>query len=161
MGYDCRHVNARLDAIAEVHRNSASLTLARMRDLLRRLPDLERGLSRIHFGRASPSELFRVLEAFQRVGRIFEDIDSPDEREEETGRDGPIRQAAGGSLRSSLLLDVVKSLPKVRPLVDALVSQIDVKRARDNNKENLHRDESKYPELEVKHFESANVTLAI
>ncbi|GAA5978239.1 hypothetical protein JCM10908_004283 [Rhodotorula pacifica] len=143
-------VEARLQAISEVHRNSASLTLSRIRDLLRHLPDLERGLSRIHFGRATPSELYRVLEAFQRVGGVFEDVDSPDEAEDESGpTNGPLRQAAGGSLRSSLLLDVVKKLPKVRPVADSLLAQIDVKRARDNNKEHLQIDISKYPELEA------------
>lgn len=145
-----RLVEQRLQAISEVHRNSASLTLSRIRDLLRHLPDLERGLSRIHFGRATPSELYRVLEAFQRVGRVFEEVDSPDEEQQAELGEGSLRQSAGGTLHSSLLLGIVKKLPRVRPIVDSLLAQIDVKRARDNNKEHLQTDVSKYPELEVR-----------
>lgn len=153
-----RLVEGRLDAIDEVQRNSASLTLARIRDLLRHLPDLERGLSRIHFGRATPNELFRVLEAFQRVGRVFVDVDSP--ADELGAVDGPIRQAAGGALKSTLWLELIKTLPKVRPLADKLVGQIDVKRARDNNKEHLHADASKYPELQVRDRGTKNVSFS-
>ncbi|TKA56264.1 hypothetical protein B0A53_01556 [Rhodotorula sp. CCFEE 5036] len=142
-------VEERLQAISEVHRNSASLTLSRIRDLLRHLPDLERGLSRIHFGRATPSELYRVLEAFQRVGRVFEEVDSPDEDQQAELGAGSLRQSAGGSLHSSLLLGIVKQLPRVRPIAESLLAQIDVKRARDNNKEHLQTDVSKYPELEA------------
>ncbi|GAA5970599.1 hypothetical protein JCM8115_000833 [Rhodotorula mucilaginosa] len=142
-------VEERLQAVSEVHRNSASLTLSRIRDLLRHLPDLERGLSRIHFGRATPSELYRVLEAFQRVGRVFEEVDSPDEDQQAELGAGSLRQSAGGSLHSSLLLGIVKQLPRVRPIAESLLAQIDVKRARDNNKEHLQTDVSKYPELEA------------
>lgn len=145
-----RLVEERLQAISEVHRNSASLTLSRIRDLLRHLPDLERGLSRIHFGRPTPSELHRVLEAFQRVGRVFDEVDSPDEDQQVELGEGSLRQSAGGSLHSSLLLGIVKRLPRVRPIADSLLAQIDVKRARDNNKEHLQTDVSKYPELEVR-----------
>lgn len=153
MAYPARLVEERLQAISEVHRNSASLTLSRIRDLLRHLPDLERGLSRIHFGRATPSELYRVLEAFQRVGQVFEEVDSPDEEQGDPQIElggGSLRQSAGGSLHSSLLLAIVKQLPRVRPIADSLLGQIDVKRARDNNKEHLQTDVSKYPELEVR-----------
>jgi hypothetical protein len=152
-----RLVEERLQAISEVHRNSASLTLSRIRDLLRHLPDLERGLSRIHFGRATPSELYRVLEAFQRVGRVFEEVDSPDEDQQAELGAGSLRQSAGGSLHSSLLLGIVKQLPRVRPIAESLLAQIDVKRARDNNKEHLQTDVSKYPELEVRPAHSSQV----
>ncbi|GAA6006379.1 mismatch repair protein MSH3 [Rhodotorula paludigena] len=143
-------VTERLDAISAIHSSSASLTLSKLRDLLRTLPDLERGLSRIHFGRASPHELLRVLEAFGRIGKVFVEVDSPDEDGEE-GEDGggPVRSAAGGRLKSTLLRSIVRDLPRVRETAEKLLGDIVVKRARDNDKEELFADEDKYPELKA------------
>ncbi|BGP22690.1 DNA mismatch repair protein MSH3 [Rhodotorula toruloides] len=140
-------VEERLDAISNIHRLSASLTLSKLRDLLKHLPDLERGLSRIHFGRATPNELLRVLEAFRRIGDVFVEVDSPDEAGAEDGDDGPIRTGVGGTLRSTLLKSIVKELPKVKHTADELLAEIDAKRARDNDKEELFADEDKYPDL--------------
>ncbi|GAA6029240.1 hypothetical protein JCM8097_003582 [Rhodosporidiobolus ruineniae] len=143
-------VNARLDAISEIHSASASLTLSKLRDLLRTLPDLERGLARIHFGRASPNELLRVLEAFRRVGDVFDEVDSPGEDEDEMDvdeQDGPVRRGAGGSLKSELLRRIVRELPRIKRPVKELLEQIEVKSARDNKKETLFTDEAKYPDL--------------
>ncbi|BGP29936.1 hypothetical protein JCM10296v2_001688 [Rhodotorula toruloides] len=140
-------VEERLDAIFDIHRLSASLTLSKLRDLLRHLPDLERGLSRIHFGRATPNELLRVLEAFRRIGDVFVEVDSPDEDNAEARDDGPIRTGAGGGLRSTLLKSVVKELPKVKQTADELLAEVDGKRARDNDKEELFVNEDKYPDL--------------
>uniref|UniRef100_A0A0K3CG19 DNA mismatch repair protein MSH3 n=1 Tax=Rhodotorula toruloides TaxID=5286 RepID=A0A0K3CG19_RHOTO len=140
-------VEERLDAISDIHRLSTSLTLSKMRDLLKHLPDLERGLSRIHFGRATPNELLRVLEAFRRIGDVFVEVDSPDEDNAEAGDDGPIRTGAGGGLRSTLLKSVVKELPKVKQTADELLAEVDGKRARDNDKEELFANEDKYPDL--------------
>lgn len=160
----CRGVNARLSAIFEIHSSSSSLTLSKLRDILRTLPDLERGLSRIHFGRASPNETLRVLEAFKRVGEVFDEVDSSGEADgdgdeamhevggggEEGEDEGPVRRRAGGSLKSELLRSVVKELPRIRGKVADLLSEIDVAAARDNKKEELFADESKYPDLEVR-----------
>ncbi|BGP13767.1 hypothetical protein JCM10213_006401 [Rhodosporidiobolus nylandii] len=157
-------VNDRLTAISEIHSASSSLTLSKLRDLLKSLPDLERGLSRIHFGRASPNELLRVLEAFQRVGRVFDEVDSPDEADEAMGdgdEDGPVRRGAGGSLKSSLLKGIVRQLPQVRGRVSELLAQLDVKAARDNKKETLFTDERKYPELQACKEELADTELAM
>ncbi|GAA5848304.1 hypothetical protein JCM8547_004473 [Rhodosporidiobolus lusitaniae] len=148
-------VAARHAAISEIHSLSSSLTLQKLRDLLRTLPDLERGLSRIHFGRASPNELLRMLEALKRVGSVFDEVDSPgeedeDEEMEEAEEDeGPVRKRAGGRLKSELLRSVVRELPKTGKTVEELVSQVEVKSARDNKKESLFVDEGKYPELQA------------
>lgn len=146
-----RLVEERLDALADIHRLSASLTLSKLRDLLKHMPDLERGLSRIGFGRATPNELLRVLEAFRRIGNVFADVDSPDEDGAGDGDDddGPIKTGAGGGLKSTLLKSVVKELPKVKQTADELLTEIDAKRARDNDKEELFVDEDKYPDLKV------------
>jgi hypothetical protein len=99
--------------------------------------------------------LLRVLEAFKKVGEVFDDVDSPDPDgdEEMTGggeEDGPIRRTAGGSLKSELLRGIVKELPRVRGKVAALLGEIDGAAARDNKKEQLFRDEGKYPDLQVR-----------
>ncbi|GAA5919780.1 hypothetical protein JCM1841_005854 [Sporobolomyces salmonicolor] len=140
-------VNDRLDAIGAIHSASSSLTLSKLRDLLRTLPDLERGLARIHFGRASPNELLRMLEALQRVGSVFDEVDSPDEDDDAMDADGPVRKGAGGGLKSSVLKGVVKQLPRIKKTVEGLLDQLEVKMARDNNKEGLFAKEEDWPEL--------------
>ncbi|GAA5986743.1 hypothetical protein JCM11641_007759 [Rhodosporidiobolus odoratus] len=152
-------VENRLNAISEIHSNASSLTLAKMRDLLRGLPDLERGLARVHFSRASPNELLRILEALSRVSKVFDEVDSPDEDGGTASglEEGPVRRAAGGSLKSSLLKGIVGELPKIRKKVEELLWQIDVKAARDNKKETLFQDEGKYPELQTCKAELADI----
>ncbi|GAA5863812.1 hypothetical protein JCM1840_005775 [Sporobolomyces johnsonii] len=140
-------VNDRLDAISAIHSASSSLTLSKLRDLLRTLPDLERGLARIHFGRASPNELLRMLEALQRVGSVFDEVDSPDEDDDAMDADGPVRKGAGGGLKSSMLKAVVKALPGIKKTVEGLLDQLEAKMARDNNKEDLFAKEEDWPEL--------------
>ncbi|GAA5932860.1 mismatch repair protein MSH3 [Sporobolomyces koalae] len=129
-------VNARLDAISEIHSANTSLALSKVRELLKTLPDLERGLSRIHFGRASTSELLRVLEALAKVGTVFDSLE---------GSEGGGSDAFG--LESELLKKIVVELPKVKTIVQGLTDQVNQKMARDGRKEDLFEREQDWPEL--------------
>ncbi|KPV75658.1 uncharacterized protein RHOBADRAFT_52699 [Rhodotorula graminis WP1] len=133
-------ITERHDALTAIHTSSASLTLSKLRDLLRTLPDLERGLSRIHLGRAKPQELLRVLESFVRTGRVFEELESEEAGEDEDG-------AGRGRIKSALLKRIVEDLPRVKDTAEALVGELELKAARDGNKEALFADEDKYPDL--------------
>ena len=137
-----RLITERHNALTAIHTSSASLTLSKLRDLLRTLPDLERGLSRIHLGRAKPQELLRVLESFVRTGRVFEELENEEAGEDE--RDG------GGRLKSALLKRIVDDLPRVRGTAEALLGELELKAARDGLKEALFVDEDKYPALKVR-----------
>ncbi|BGP37749.1 Mismatch repair protein msh3 [Rhodotorula kratochvilovae] len=132
-------IKARHDALSAIHAAHASLHLSKLRDLLRTLPDLERGLARIHLGRAAPAELLRVLEAFVRAGRVFEDAESEDggEGQEDVG------------VQSELLKGIVKDLPRVRGTAEALLAHLDAKAAREGDKEALFVDEGRYPALQA------------
>jgi DNA mismatch repair protein MSH3 len=141
-------VNNRLEAITEIldSTSTTNLALSRIRELLKTLPDLERGLSRIHFGRASPNELLRVLEALTKIGTLFDDLNPP----EEGGGGGGESSCSGDfGLKSQLLKDTVKELPKVRGIVKGLVDQVNGKMARDGRKEDLFVREQDWPELVV------------
>ncbi|GAA6022808.1 hypothetical protein JCM11491_006414 [Sporobolomyces phaffii] len=130
-------VNERLDAISEIHSANANLYLAKVRDLVKTLPDLERGLARVHFGRATPNELLRVLEALTKVGTVFSSAGLDD---------GP--SSDYGGLKSRLLVDSMRDLPKVKAIVKALCDQVDERMARDGKKEDLFEREQDWPELE-------------
>ncbi|GAA5910183.1 mismatch repair protein MSH3 [Sporobolomyces salmoneus] len=130
-------VNCRLDAISEIHSASSNLALSKLRELLKSLPDLERGLSRIHFGRATPDELLRVLEALTKIGTVFDQLASE-------GGGGEHREFG---LKSELLRETVRELPKIKGTVKGLVDQVNQKMARDGKKENLFEREQDWPEL--------------
>ncbi|GAA5830215.1 hypothetical protein JCM3766R1_002826 [Sporobolomyces carnicolor] len=127
-------VNQRLDAISEIHSATSNLALSKLRELLKSLPDLERGLSRVHFGRAGPNELLRVLEALTRVGSVFDEL----------GHDGG---STDFGLKSELLRSTARELPKIKRTVRELVDQVNQKMARDGRKENLFEREQDWPEL--------------
>lgn len=132
----CSAVNQRLDAISEIHSATSNLALSKLRELLKSLPDLERGLSRVHFGRAGPNELLRVLEALTRVGSVFDEL----------GHDGG---STDFGLKSELLRSTARELPKIKRTVRELVDQVNQKMARDGRKENLFEREQDWPELVV------------
>ncbi|GAA5990081.1 hypothetical protein JCM5350_001092 [Sporobolomyces pararoseus] len=133
----CEAVNQRLEAITEIHQSSSNLALSKIRELLKSLPDLERGLSRIHFGRASPNELLRVLESLMKIGNVFDQlvVDSGRVGDEEFG------------LKSQLLKQTVKELPKIKGIVKGLMEQVNGKMARDGKKEDLFERVQDWPEL--------------
>lgn len=111
---------------------SSALTICKLRELFRGLPDLERGLVRIHFGKATPAELVRVLQAFERVAKEFEAVD-----EEDVAKGA---KTASSGLKSQLLKDIVESLPRIREEVDGYLRAIDWGKAREGKKEEMFKE---------------------
>ena len=128
-------MNERLDAVEEIVKNAstAALTLSKLRDILKGLPDLERGLVRIHLGKATPVELARVLETFQRIANVFQHISKDEE-----GSAGV--KTATSVLHSPLLKAIVASLPAIRADVDRHLNKINTHRARENKKDEMFRE---------------------
>lgn len=126
-------VTDRLDAIDEINSNASASapTLFKLRELFRGLPDLERGLVRIHFGKASPPELVKVLQAFEGVAKVFEP--APDEDEE-------MVPTATSVLKSKLLRGVVQSLPRIKDAVGRFLSAIDWSKAREGQKAEMFKE---------------------
>lgn len=113
----------RVDAIEEVT-ESHSYLLGKLRGLLNGLPDLERGLARIHYGKSSPQELIRVLSAFQRIGDEFPNLPKD------------LSQSTVG-FKSSPINDAFYALPKIKPLVHRFLSMLDIPKAKEGRKADM------------------------
>lgn len=69
---DLIELESRADAVQEVAAKTGnSATLSKALELLSGLPDLEKGLARVTYGRAAPAELVRLLLALHRVATQF------------------------------------------------------------------------------------------
>ncbi|SCV69165.1 BQ2448_2185 [Microbotryum intermedium] len=131
----------RQDAVAEIIASGSNLTLSKLRGVFKGLLDLERGLVRIHFGRANTQELLRVLQAFSRVANVFGAID------EEEVRDGAATPQS--TVKSALLKQIVASLPQIKNDVDGylyvrsllqITSRIKTEQAKAGKKAELFHD---------------------
>lgn len=99
-----------------------------MRGLLGSLPDLEKGLSRIHCRRIKPPELLRLLNAFQRVAGDF-----------------TLHEASG--FKSQTLRDAISAFSNIRTTVTQLLKILDFRAAREGVKADLF-DSEQYPDLQ-------------
>lgn len=113
----------RVDAVEELL-ISQSYLLGKLRGLLNGLPDLERGLARIHYGKSTPQELLRVLSAFQRIGDEFHNLPKD------------LSQSSVG-FKSSMINDTFYALPRIKPLVQKFLSQINVAKAKEGAKADM------------------------
>lgn len=95
-----------------------------MRGLLKGLPDLERGLARIHYGKSTPQELVRVLSAFQRIADEFPNLPKD------------LKQTNVG-FKSDMVNDVFYALPALKPVVQEFISVMDTAKAREGKKEDI------------------------
>ncbi|KAL8292983.1 hypothetical protein RQP46_000677 [Phenoliferia psychrophenolica] len=120
----------RQEAIAEILANSGKAAIVRLRELFRGLPDLERGLVRLHFGKATPLELVKVLQGFQRVAGVLSGPDSAD------------------GVSSSLLKSIVRTLPCC-DVVEAFLDELNTGEAREGAKSDLFKEAPDSEELEA------------
>lgn len=101
--------------------HSQSYLLGKMRGLLKGLPDLERGLARIHYLKSTPQELVRVLSAFQRISDEFPNL--PEDM-----------QASSFGFKTELINETFKALPRIQPIVKRFCEQINLTKAREGSK---------------------------
>lgn len=124
-------IRERADAVDELVKSN-SLTVSKLTSLLKAMPDLERGLIRIHIGKATPIELVSVLWAFQRIGDVFAGLSDPQ-----------------NALDTTLLRQIAKSLPAASREAKTFLSQIDTTAARQNKKEDMFVDSDATEDLFV------------
>lgn len=106
--------------------------MVRLRQLFKGLPDLERGLVRIHVGKSTPLELLCVLQALSRVAEAC----------------GPETSA---SVKSPLLIAIANALPRIKKDVDARLAEIDATQAREGNKSDMFKpSEELFEDLQVR-----------
>ncbi|KAL1680878.1 muts domain V-domain-containing protein [Schizophyllum commune] len=125
---DKRVLDERVAAVEELV-SSASDKLVTLRQLLKRMPDLAKGLCKIQYGQCKPEELAILLTSFKRIGDAFPDVQAP----KDVG------------FQSNVLNEIIYALPKIKPAIDEIVSHISLKEAAAGNREHLWKDPGRYP----------------
>ncbi|KAF8610164.1 hypothetical protein BDV93DRAFT_483283 [Ceratobasidium sp. AG-I] len=123
----------RVDAVEEIL-NTKELKIERMQLLLKVLPIL--GLCRIQYRKATPLELATMLTAWNRVATALDPIATPKE----------------AGFESDILNDIAYALPTIRGPLAAIMGEIDLAQARDNEKAELWVDTEKYPKIDEAKF---------
>ncbi|KAJ7740749.1 muts domain V-domain-containing protein [Mycena maculata] len=122
----------RIDAVEEIV-DSSSEKLATLRQLLKRLPDLAKGLCRIQYKQCTPQELAILLPAFYKIGNAFPEIQTP----------------VDIGLKSRLLNDIILSLPRLKKPLGDLLAAINLKETAAGNKDCMWKDAStKFPSVD-------------
>ncbi|KAJ7940789.1 muts domain V-domain-containing protein [Mycena leptocephala] len=128
---DKSELRLRTEAIEEIIQSSSD-KLVSLRQVLKRLPDLAKGLCRIQYKQCTPQELAVLLSAFYKIGNAFATIQAP----------------ADVALKSKLLNDIILSLPPLKKPMRDLLDTINLKQAAEGKKDCMWRDSSKYPLVE-------------
>ncbi|GFZ42602.1 MutS protein homolog 3 [Saitozyma sp. JCM 24511] len=121
-------LQARVDAIEEIM-ESNTYHMEKLRSLLVNMPDLVKGLTRVQYGKATPSELSTILVGLTRVGSEFK----PNE---------------GQVFTSALLNSILKILPTIREPARQFLGAVNIKAAKENNEADLWTDPDKYPDVQ-------------
>ncbi|CCM03684.1 uncharacterized protein FIBRA_05828 [Fibroporia radiculosa] len=121
----------RISAVEEILADGTP-KLTHLRELLRRLPDLAKGLCRIQYGKCTPQELAVLLPAFSKIAAAFQ----------------PINGLHDAPFKSKILNEIVAALPNLREPMNELMASISLKMAKEGKKEALWADPDKYPEID-------------
>ncbi|KAJ9474845.1 DNA mismatch repair protein MSH3 [Pseudozyma hubeiensis] len=128
---DIDKLEERLDAVQAL-KDGKSYILRTLPGLLQGLPDLERGLARMTYGRATPTELATVLLSLNRVTQEFK-----------------AEEASTWNTNSSLIDTHLHSLTAGKLPVQKYLNQISIKEARANNLADLFPDPDLYPDIQT------------
>ncbi|KAJ7582852.1 muts domain V-domain-containing protein [Mycena floridula] len=120
----------RIDAVQEIM-DSSSEKLNTLYDVLRRLPDLSKGICRIQYGQCTPQELALLLPAFDKIANAY-DVTEPSEV----------------GFKSRLLNEIIASLPSIREPSKELLSIVSLKQAAAGDKVTMWKDPERYPMVE-------------
>lgn len=127
---DKRVLQDRVDAVEEILASSSE-KLVTLRQILRQLPDLARGLCRIQYGQCTPQELAVLLPAFDKIAIAFDAVESPPDV----------------GFKSSVLNDIIYSLPKLREPMKKLMEAVTLKNAAKGSKSTMWTDPERYPKI--------------
>ncbi|KAJ8104123.1 muts domain V-domain-containing protein [Lipomyces tetrasporus] len=126
---DREQLELRIAAVEEV-KESRSERWSTLVSLLAKLPDLENGLIRIHYGRCTRSELYVVLRAFDQVCSAFPTA----------GTERP--------WRSEIINECFALLPKMSFEISEFLSEFDHTAAQTNDKYHFFKDEDQYRDIQ-------------
>ncbi|WVQ79017.1 hypothetical protein IAT38_001109 [Cryptococcus sp. DSM 104549] len=125
---DVAALRARTDAIEEIMSNN-SYHMEKLRSLLVNMPDLVKGLTRVQYGKTTPTELATLLVTLVRIASEF-------------------KPGQGNPFNSPLLNSIPNTLPSILETARGFLSAINIKEARNNNKAELFVDPDKYPDIQ-------------
>ncbi|KAG5647140.1 hypothetical protein DXG03_001095 [Asterophora parasitica] len=120
----------RIDAVEEI-RESASEQLVTIRQILRKLPDLAKGLCRIQYGQCTPQELAILFPAFNKIAVAFEEVGEPSDV----------------GFKSSLLNEIIFSFPKLKNPMKELMEAVSLTRAAEGRMDTMWTDPERYPAI--------------
>lgn len=83
------------------------------------------------FVQCTPQELAVLLTAFNKIGKAFDPVEERDQ----------------AGFKSSILNDILSTLPKLRQPMEDVLSEIHLKSAKEGKKDELWIDQDKYPEI--------------
>ncbi|KAK9491801.1 muts domain V-domain-containing protein [Lipomyces doorenjongii] len=122
---DREELELRVAAVEEI-KESRSERWSTLVSLLAKLPDLENGLIRIHYGRCTRSELYTVLRAFDQVCSAFPTA------------------VTERPWRSEIINECFALLPKMSFEISEFLSEFDHNAAQHNDKYHFFKDEDEY-----------------
>ncbi|WWC87833.1 uncharacterized protein L201_002726 [Kwoniella dendrophila CBS 6074] len=125
---DIAALRTRTDAIEEIMENN-TYYMEKLRSLLVNMPDLVKGLTRIQYCKAMPTEMATILVALVRIGSEFKPTNEP-------------------IFKSNLLNNILQTLPTIQGIAKGFLDSINLKAARDNEESNLWNDPDKYPDIQ-------------
>uniref|UniRef100_A0A8C9VVR1 DNA mismatch repair protein MSH3 n=1 Tax=Scleropages formosus TaxID=113540 RepID=A0A8C9VVR1_SCLFO len=123
-----KDIQARQDAVAEVL-SSESSALPSVRALLRRLPDLERGICSIYHKKCSTQEFYLIISTLSRLGTELQAL-------------VPVVQS---QLSSALLKDLLLALPTLLAPSQSFVHLLNENAAKAGDKTQLFSDLTEFP----------------
>ncbi|ORX47693.1 hypothetical protein DM01DRAFT_1310070 [Hesseltinella vesiculosa] len=136
---DADRLNERCEAISELG-SSQNYKVAVCQELLKSLPDLERGLCRINYGISSPTELIAILDGFLKVTTAFTGIEQE-------------------QMKSPYLNRLFEQLPSAHSTVLDMKSMINphISQEPSTNKVNFFQSDEWWPELANGKVQLANI----
>ncbi|XP_013390152.1 DNA mismatch repair protein Msh3-like [Lingula anatina] len=141
---DVSALNDRLDAVTELM-TSECVALSRMREELRKLPDLEKGLCTIYHKKCSTLEFLRVTQSLSRIQSLLHEH----------------RGLMSSQQSACMLREIFEQTPVLLEGIHGLSNAINEKAAKEGDKCNLITDESQFPDVVRIKAEIAQVTTSI
>ncbi|KAK9240675.1 muts domain V-domain-containing protein [Lipomyces kononenkoae] len=126
---DREELELRVAAVEEI-KESRSERWSTLVSLLAKLPDLENGLIRIHYGRCTRPEIYTVLRAFDQVCSSFPTA------------------VTERPWRSEILNECFALLPKMSFEISKYLSEFDHNAAQSNDKYHFFKDEDEYRDIQ-------------
>ncbi|XP_036703139.1 DNA mismatch repair protein Msh3 isoform X1 [Balaenoptera musculus] len=136
-----REINARLDAVSEVLHSESSV-FGQIENHLRKLPDIERGLSSIYHKKCSTQEFFLIVKTLYHLKSEFQ----------------ALIPAVNSHVQSELLQTFISEIPELLSPVEHYLKILNEQAAKIGDKTELFKDLSHFPLIKKRKDEIQEVT---